>query len=47
MVKNGDQIWFLKLKGDRDVVVAQEAAFKAFLKSLRFAGDRGATDGHK
>lgn len=47
MVKNGDQIWFLKLKGDRDVVVAQEAAFKAFLKSLHFAGDRGATDGHK
>lgn len=47
MIKNGDQIWFLKLKGDRDVVVAQEAAFKNFLKSLRFAGDAGATDGHK
>ena len=24
MVKNGDQIWFIKLKGDRDVVAAQE-----------------------
>jgi hypothetical protein len=47
MIKNGDQMWFLKLKGDRDVVVAQEAAFKNFLKSLRFAGDPGATDGHK
>jgi hypothetical protein len=47
MVKSGDQIWFLKLKGDRDVVAAQESAFKNFLKSLRFAGDPGATDGHK
>ncbi|HEX4415352.1 MAG TPA: hypothetical protein VH107_17090 [Lacipirellulaceae bacterium] len=47
MIKYGDQMWFLKLKGDRDVVVAQEAAFKNFLKSLRFAGDPGATDGHK
>ncbi len=47
MIKSGDQIWFLKLKGDRDVVAAQEAAFKTFLKSLHFAGDHGATDGHK
>ncbi len=47
MLKSGDQIWFIKLTGDRSVVAAQEDAFKNFLKSLRFAADRGATDGHK
>ncbi len=47
MLKAGDQIWFIKLTGDRSVVAAQEDAFKNFLKSLRFAADRGATDGHK
>ncbi len=47
MAKNGDQLWFIKLKGDRAVVTAQEDAFKSFLKSLRFAAGGGATDGHK
>ena len=47
MVKAGDQIWFIKLKGERSVVAAQEDAFKNFLKSVRFAADGGATDGHK
>jgi hypothetical protein len=37
MVKDGDQLWFVKLYGDRTVVTAQEEAFKTFLKSLRFA----------
>jgi hypothetical protein len=46
MVTDGDQLWFVKLFGDRSAVVAQEEAFKTFLKSLRF-GDGGATDGHK
>lgn len=47
MVKSGDQIWFIKLKGDRAVVTSQEDAFKLFLKSVRFAADAGATDGNK
>lgn len=47
MVTDGDQLWFVKLFGDRSAVVAQEDAFKTFLKSLRFAGGAGATDGHK
>jgi hypothetical protein len=47
MLQSGDQIWFVKLSGDRSVVAAQQAAFKSFLKSLRFAADGGATDGHK
>ena len=47
MAKSGDKLWFIKLKGDRTVVTAQEEAFKTFLKSLRFAADAGATDGNK
>ena len=47
MAKTGDQMWFIKLHGDRTVVTAQEDAFKTFLKSLRFAADGGATDGNK
>ena len=47
MVKDGDQVWFFKLIGERSVVVAQEDAFKTFLKSVRFAADGGATDGNK
>lgn len=47
MVTDGDQLWFVKLFGDRSAVVDQEDAFKTFLKSLRFAGGGGATDGNK
>ena len=47
MAKQGDQLWFIKMKGDRTVVAAQEDAFKTFLKSLRFAAGAGATDGNK
>jgi hypothetical protein len=47
MVQSGDQLWFIKLTGDRSVVSAQEPEFKKFLKSIQFASDRGATDGHK
>jgi hypothetical protein len=47
MAKTGDRIWFVKMHGDRTVVTAQEDAFKTFLKSLRFDGGGGATDGNK
>lgn len=47
MAKTADQIWFIKMKGDRGVVSAQENEFKTFLKSLRFPSGGGATNGNK
>jgi hypothetical protein len=35
MVTAGGRIWFVKLKGDRDLVAGQQDAFKSFLKSLK------------
>jgi hypothetical protein len=39
-------IWFIKMRGNRDVVVAQRDNFKSFLDSIRFASDGGAGDGN-
>lgn len=36
MATGGDVIWFFKITGDRDLVVAQRGQFKSFLKSVRF-----------
>ncbi len=44
--RNGT-IWFFKLSGNRDLVAAQREKFQAFLKSVRFTGDGGASDGHE
>lgn len=41
MVNAGDQVWFFKLLGERSTVVAQEEAFKNFLKSVKFPADGG------
>ena len=38
---------FIKLKGPRDLVVAEEDNFKAFLESMEFAADTGAPNGDK
>lgn len=46
MVPVGEQIWFFKLSGDRNVVAAQKDAFTTFLKSVRFAAGGGAPDGN-
>jgi hypothetical protein len=46
MVRVGDQMWFFKLKGNRELVAAEQENFKDFLKSVRFTADRGATDGN-
>ena len=46
MVPHGDRVWFFKIKGDRDLVAAEQERFKDFLKSVRFTADRGATDGN-
>jgi hypothetical protein len=37
MAASGDVVWFFKITGDRDLVVAQRDQFKSFLKSVRFA----------
>jgi hypothetical protein len=40
MVRRGEQIWFFKLKGDRAAVESQRDAFKQFVKSVKFAGEK-------
>jgi hypothetical protein len=46
IVPRGEQIWFIKLKGDRDLVVAEQENFKSFVKSLQFSDASGATHGN-
>ena len=36
MAVRGDQMWFVKLKGDRAAVESQREAFESFLASIRF-----------
>jgi hypothetical protein len=47
IVKTGRQIWFIKMKGDREVVKKHQDEFKAFLKSLKFTHDTEAGHGNK
>lgn len=46
-VPAGDVIWFFKLRGDRDLVIAERDNFKSFLQSVRFALTDGAGDGNQ
>lgn len=46
IVPEGRTIWFIKMKGDRDLVIAQRDHFKSFLKSIRFTAEGGAGDGN-
>jgi hypothetical protein len=39
MVEQGDQVWFFKMTGDRQLVEGQRDAFNKFLESIKFAGD--------
>jgi hypothetical protein len=45
MVTDRGRIWFIKLAGRRDTVIAEEENFKAFLKSMQFAEGSGASNG--
>lgn len=45
MVTSGERVWFVKMKGSRALVAAQEGRFRSFLKSFRFPADGGANDG--
>ncbi len=40
MAPREGEIWFFKLKGDRAAVEAQREAFRKFLESVKFAGDK-------
>jgi hypothetical protein len=46
MVAHGGSMWFFKMSGARELVAAEQQNFKNFLKSVRFTGERGATDGN-
>jgi hypothetical protein len=39
MVKQGDQVWFFKMTGDRPLIEKQRESFNKFLESIKFAGD--------
>jgi hypothetical protein len=47
IVKTGGQIWFIKMKGDREVVKNHQDEFKSFLKSIKFTNDTEAGHGNK
>ena len=46
MLRRGDVMWFFKLTGDRALVAAQRDHFKAFLESVEFTPQGGATNGN-
>jgi hypothetical protein len=47
IVKSGDQVWFIKMRGERELVKKHQDEFKAFLKSLKFPHDNEAGHGNK
>ena len=47
LVKTGDHVWFVKMRGPRSLVIAQEEQFKAFLKSITFPAAGGANHGNQ
>jgi hypothetical protein len=47
MVTDSDKIWFIKLLGARDTVIAEEENFKEFLKSMKFSNGSGVSNGDK
>jgi hypothetical protein len=46
MVPGGEVVWFFKIAGQRDLVVAQREAFKSFLWSVRFTTRNEPSDGN-
>ena len=47
ILKTGDQVWFAKMRGERELVKKHEDEFKAFLKSLKFPFGNQAAHGNK
>jgi hypothetical protein len=44
VVPRGGQTWFFKMRGPAELVAKQQAAFEAFMKSVKFDGGTGAAD---
>src|SRR5262249_3703421 len=44
VVPRGGQTWLFKMRGPADLVARQQAAFEAFMKSVKFDGGTGAAD---
>jgi hypothetical protein len=40
IVKTGDQVWFIKMRGERELIKKHEDEFKLFLESLKFPHDK-------
>jgi hypothetical protein len=47
IVRDGDRLWFIKMKGNRNLVAAKQDEFKAFLKSVKFPNRGEAGHGNK
>ena len=47
IANTGNQVWFIKMRGDRDLVNTRQDEFKSFAKSLKFSQDGGAGNGNK
>lgn len=47
IVKTGNQVWFIKMRGERELVKKHQDEFKAFLTSLKFSHDKEAGNGNK
>ncbi len=47
IVKAGNQVWFVKLRGERELVKKHEDEFKSFLKSFKFSPEKEAGNGNK
>jgi hypothetical protein len=46
IVKNGDTLWFVKMRGDRELVNKRQDEFKTFLNSLKFSSGGAKGDGN-
>jgi hypothetical protein len=47
IVKTADKVWFIKMRGGRELVKKHQDEFKTFLKSLKFSHDKEAGNGNK
>jgi hypothetical protein len=46
MIPSGDRIWFVKMRGNHELVTAQQDQFDSFVKSFRFAAASGENHGN-
>lgn len=46
MANGGEVVWFIKITGDIDIVVAQRERFKSFLNSIQFTASDEPSNGN-